>query len=274
MNYIGVDIGGSKTRVALGDQKGKILQKIEFLTPKDPKAFVRRISLEIRKLAPSNSLSIGIGVPGLVDRDRGRVIRCPNLPLWKNFSLSAEILQYFKKAKIGLENDADLAALAEAKKGVGKNKKAVLYVGLGTGIGIGVFSNGKIYHGLYGTEGGHIVIRPDGNKCGCGSKGCWEAYNSGKAILERLKKTKNEKKFWQEISKELALGFSILSVCFVPEVIVIGGGAAERADQFLTQSQQELKKIVKVVPCPKIKISKFKKVSPGLVGAVILANQR
>lgn len=273
MNNIGIDIGGTNTRIALGNQKGEIFKLIQFDTPQNPQEFLKTLNQKIAQLNPEDKkFSIGICAPGIIDSKTKTIIKSPNLYQWKNFPLG-KILARKYKVKTAIENDADLAALAEATLGKGKGKKTILYVGLGTGIGVGVVSNKKIYKGSFGMEGGHIILHPQGILCGCGAYGCFESYVSGRAIQQRFGKEAkflNDKKDWDKIAQELAWGLSTLTVCFTPNIIVLGGGVLEAKEKFWKPMQTNFKKLVRIVPQPQITESKFK-ISPGLIGALFIA---
>jgi glucokinase len=129
---------------------------------------------------------IGICCPGPLDPRTGIVINPPNLPCWRNFPLATKMAEAYH-LPVKLENDANAAALAEALWGAGRGYQNVFYATLGTGIGTGIVFGGKVYHGRTGAagEGGHVSIDYRGPLCGCGKRGCIEAFASGPAIVKR-----------------------------------------------------------------------------------------
>lgn len=187
--FIGVDIGGTKVAAGAVNSKGEIVAHAR-------KRMVARGSAEeglrvvfeaidalLRNPRARGASAIGISVPGWIDTARGILIGAANIPCWKNFPLAREIARrYGLRTRIG--NDANVAALAEAAWGAGAGYRNVFYVALGTGIGTGIVQSGRIYAGRTGSagEGGHTTIDFRGPLCGCGKRGCIEAYASGTAI--------------------------------------------------------------------------------------------
>jgi glucokinase len=116
------------------------------------------------------------------------VLNPPNLPCWRNFPL-ARAVEKTHRVPVRLDNDANAAALAEARWGAGRGYSAVFYATLGTGIGTGLILDGRIYHGRTGAavEGGHISLNPHGHRCGCGQRGCIEALAAGPAVARRAR---------------------------------------------------------------------------------------
>ena len=132
--------------------------------------------------------AIGLCSPGSVDSKTGTVLRTANLPCWRNFPLARRIEKHYH-LPTRLINDANAAALAEARWGAGKGQASVFYVSLGTGIGTALILAGRIHEGRTGGagEGGHVTINFRGPLCGCGKRGCVELYASGTAIAKRAR---------------------------------------------------------------------------------------
>jgi glucokinase len=127
---------------------------------------------------------IGVGVPGLIDSESGRLLESPNLPGWSDYDVKADIEQRLGTSVI-LENDANAAALGEKWLGAGRDFDSMCMYTLGTGVGGGLVLNGKIWRGWNGMAGelGHCNVEPGGHPCGCGSHGCLEQYASAKAVV-------------------------------------------------------------------------------------------
>jgi glucokinase len=126
---------------------------------------------------------VGIGVPGIIDIERGMLRESPNLPGWHNYPVQQEIERRLGTS-ITLENDANAAAFGEHWLGAGQMVDSLCLLTLGTGVGGGIVLENKIWHGMTGMAGeaGHINVEPDGHPCGCGSHGCIEQYASATAI--------------------------------------------------------------------------------------------
>jgi glucokinase len=182
---IGVDIGGTKVAAGVVDEEGVILTRLRHDTPAaDSAAVVEVIVALITELAAAHEIeAVGLGAPGFVDAGRSTVLFTPNL-LWRDEPLRERI-----EKRCGLpavvENDANSAAWAEARFGAGRGDPFVVLLTIGTGIGGGLVLDGELYRGRFGVaaEIGHLNVVPDGRPCGCGNRGCWEQYASGRALV-------------------------------------------------------------------------------------------
>ena len=196
---LGVDIGGTKVAAGLVDESGGILQQtrgpmVANGTASEGLAAVISAIAELgrnfdgRSGLPAAVGGIGLCAPGPLDPTRGVVINPPNLPCWRNYPLAEEVGKVFG-VTVKVDNDANAAALAEARWGAGRGYRNVFYATLGTGIGTGIVFDGRIYHGRTGAaaEGGHVSIDYRGPRCGCGKPGCIEVLASGPAIARRAR---------------------------------------------------------------------------------------
>ncbi len=196
MLFLGIDIGGTKTIVAIAKDDGTILVQERLHTPREqgPAKVLSVIEDALRSLInhqPStinHSVSaVGIGCGGPLDRKRGIILTAPNLPGWENLDLCAYFRNAFD-APVYLDNDVNLMALAEAREGAGRGVDYMAYFNLGTGIGGGIVIDGKLYRGCgNAAEFGHQIILPDGPTCTCGKHGCLESLCSGTSIARRAK---------------------------------------------------------------------------------------
>lgn len=188
---IGVDLGGTRLRVALADLSGTIVRRRTVLTLAEEgrNAVIRRIVAEVRAvLEPSplpELLRVAVAVPGPVDPWRGMVYRPPNLPGWGDLPLR-QILEEDLTVPVLLGNDANLGALAEYRYGAGQGCRHLVYVTVSTGVGGGVIDAGRLLLGTWGgaSEIGHMTIDLNGPRCSCGNFGCLEALASGTAIAQ------------------------------------------------------------------------------------------
>ena len=187
---IGVDLGGTNLRIAAvnanGDVLGKISTDAEVARGRD--YVLDEMCKNVRALAArfggdSRTVGIGIGVPGIINRQTGLVHESPNLPGWRDYPVRDEIERRLRTHVI-LENDANAAAFGEKWLGVASQVDDVCMLTLGTGVGGGLVLQGKIWHGMTGMAGelGHITVDPHGAKCGCGNQGCLEQYASATAV--------------------------------------------------------------------------------------------
>jgi glucokinase len=182
---IGVDIGGTKVAAGVVDEQGRIVATARHDTPShDPAKIEEIIADVVRELQATHDVeAVGIGAAGFVDASRSTVIFAPNLA-WRDEPLRKAI-----EARCGLpvvvENDANAAAWAEARFGAGRGEEYLVMLTLGTGLGGGLVIDGQLYRGRLGVaaELGHITVEPGGRRCGCGGRGCWERYASGRALV-------------------------------------------------------------------------------------------
>jgi glucokinase len=182
---IGVDIGGTKVAAGVVDAGGHILARVRRDTPAhDPDRVEDVIADCIRELATDHEVeTAGLGAAGFVDAARSTVLFAPNLA-WRNEPLRAAVEQR-TGLPVVVENDANAAAWGETRFGAGHGQPHTVTVTVGTGLGGGLVVGGQLIRGAFGAaaEVGHMNLVPDGRPCGCGNRGCWEQYASGRALV-------------------------------------------------------------------------------------------
>lgn len=190
--FAGIDIGGTTAKIGLVDKNGNIVVKTQAKTEKgshwqaimnayiDPIVQWKNEGKEI--------VGVGVGGPGAFDKNRRVLKTCVNIPSLKNEPIIEYIEQRLNVPAFG-DNDATCAAVGEHIFGTGKNFKNFIMLTIGTGIGGGIVLNDKIYRGRDGFAGelGHVVAVPGGHLCGCGNRGCIEAYSSATAIINEIR---------------------------------------------------------------------------------------
>jgi len=184
---VGVDLGGTNVRAAEVGKDGKVGFMEAEPVDHDPAwpAFGQLIAVVERLLARRTDppVGIGLGVTGPVDPVNGIIANPYSLPMsYQGFV--REVLEDRFGLPVGLENDADVAALAEARFGAGRDRQVLVCITVGTGIGVGVSVHGQLHRGAAGThpEAGHLAIDPSGPGCFCGARGCIESLASGTAV--------------------------------------------------------------------------------------------
>jgi len=192
--FVGIDLGGTNVKIGCFDGKLKLICKTSAATESNmgPDAVVDRIAEATEKLLADNGLSmeavesIGMGAPGPSILAEGIIIASPNMPSFKNVPLRKMVSERFGRPAV-LENDANAACWGEYVLGAGRDVQDMVFFTLGTGIGGGVIINGELVHGFAdnAAELGHIIIYPGGRSCGCGQKGCVEAYASANSTAIR-----------------------------------------------------------------------------------------
>lgn len=263
--YLGIDIGGTNIRLGIVDDKGKILCRKRFPTLKEQgkdKVIARLLKAiaDVNKNSKYPIRGIGIGCPGPLDSRKGIVLSPPNLPGWNKVPLKNIVQKRFKLPVI-LENDANCFALGEKWRGAAKGCKDIVCLTLGTGIGGAIILNGVLYTGKdgFGGELGHMSINFDGPKCGCGKRGCLEAYASATALVKRYKGKRDvtskeiyesalqgdgrAKKVLKETAFYLGVAISNFVNAFNPEIVVLGGGLAKAGDLIFPEIRRIVRKI-------------------------------
>lgn len=197
MVFLGIDIGGTKRVVVVGDHTGQPLVHIRrpMEDSGDWRADLDCLIEDARSLLADWEAKtgevlarVGASVPGPADAARGIVLNPPNLPSWHNAAIGAALQEAFG-VEVRIDNDANAAALAEHAHGAGQGVENLLYLTMSTGVGAGVIADGKLLTGAFGGAGeaGHIPVEFPGAACRCGLHGCLEAYVGGHAWRSRLR---------------------------------------------------------------------------------------
>ena len=220
---IGIDIGGTDTKIGLVDVHNKLLDSVCIPTKAERPAdeVIRTVAetalsiLDKNGIAMEQCVGVGIGVPGTVDRKKG-IVRYSNNIRWEDVPLVKEMSTYLP-IPVEIANDADCAALGETIAGAGKECSDVVMITLGTGVGGGVVLDGEIYEGrgIGGSELGHMVIVENGEPCTCGRRGCLEAYASATALKREAKRASKKELIPSEIfalAKQGAVSYTHLTL--------------------------------------------------------------
>jgi predicted NBD/HSP70 family sugar kinase len=244
--YLGVDIGGTKTLVAVLNNEGRIVESVKFPTPKVYSNFILELAHTIHHLEHKDFKAAGVAAPGRIDRKNGVVLELGNLA-WKNLPLQADC-EKIMHCPVVVENDANLAGLSEAM--LHKDVDKVLYVTVSTGIGTGYVYKQRLDPALLDGEGGHLLLPFKGKLTK------WEKFASGKAIYNHFGKKAadiHDEADWKHIVRNLSLGFFELIAVIQPDLIIIGGSIGTYYDRYGDLLEAELKKReVPVISIPKI----------------------
>lgn len=187
---IGIDVGGTGIQVGLVDKDLKIISENSIPTRTDLpfEEQVQQIASSVLSVISSAGLdpeaveSVGVGIPGIASAT-GEIIKCTNMG-WHHVPFGKVFNRFFNKP-VYVENDANVAALAESVIGVSAGTSSSVFITIGTGIGSGIIIDGKIWKGCHGIGGelGHVIFDLDGIPCSCGNHGCLERYCSATAII-------------------------------------------------------------------------------------------
>lgn len=259
MYRIGIDLGGTNTVAGLVDENGQILDRESRKTnlPTDLKRIVADIVALTHGLLARNGLSkeeiasVGVGVPCTANKKTGWMEDAHHLG-FAGGPLVAPLMEQLD-IPVFIENDANAAALGEWK-GCGYEADSFILVTLGTGIGGGILLGGRLITGVNHAAGelGHMTIAMDGEPCGCGRNGCFEAYGSASALIRHARDATGEDiteakevfaralageqvfvRVLDEYTTHVAVGLANLINIFGPEYICLGGGVSHAGDALL-----------------------------------------
>jgi predicted NBD/HSP70 family sugar kinase len=240
-----VDTGGTKTLVASFSEEGVLGEERRFPTPKDSAEYIkvlRRVLIEMYGTKPVEAIVVAI--PGTI-KD-GIAVWCENLK-WKNFDVAHGLKDVLGDVPILVENDANLAGLAEARE-LAPIPRSVLYVTVSTGIGTGIITEGHIDPGLRYSEGGRMPIEFQGKMTE------WEQFASGQAIYKKYglyARDIHKKSTWNEIADRISRGLLATIPIIQPDTIVIGGSIGTYFDKYATQLKDILyEKLPPHIPTP------------------------
>ena len=312
MRYcIGIDLGGTNIAVGLVDLDGKnILNKRSTKTraPRSAESIAEDMVGMIRDLCRQERIKlhqlewIGVATPGVV-KD-GIVISAPNLG-WRNVRLG-DILKAMTGRPTVVANDANCAAYAEAVWGSGVGSSSLVAITLGTGVGGGIIVGGRVWEGINGfaAEIGHMIIEANGRQCGCGKRGCFEAYCSATALVKEARRVMQlypESELWRLAEGDimrmngrfpfiaakngdvaarevvdsfidyLAIGVSNIINVFQPDVVCIGGGISGEGDSLLLPLRERVNHLSFGTDSSRtaVEIAKYRN-DAGIIGAALL----
>lgn len=318
-HYIGVDLGGTNLRAAFVEPETgtvRALTSIPTLAREGHDAVMERIAGLIESVIAAAGVDradiqgVGIGVPGVLDLDKGMVLFLPNLPgTWPNVPLRATVRQR-TGLPVYLLNDVRSITYGEWKFGAGRGAETMACFAIGTGIGGGLVVNGKLHLGIGGTGGelGHQTIDFNGPVCGCGNHGCVEAFASGpaiaamgaKAVMQGLTTSIGKlvdydlnkitpeiiaeaarqgdevaQRIYEEAGTYLGVAVGNVLVSVGPRKVVIGGGVAAAGDLLLDPIRRTVKERVTIMPAALVEIVPATLgANAGIIGVAIWAAQQ
>jgi glucokinase len=310
--FASVDLGGTKIACAMAGSDGEILcaERVHTGSHDGPQIVLERIAALIRDLsarAGEHPSAAGVGLPGLVDVQRGLTKFLPNLPTqWRDVPV-ADILSAHIGCPVFLLNDARMATLGEFTFGRGQPVDTMAFFTIGTGIGGGIVIDRKLRLGPLGAAGelGHQTVQPDGRLCGCGNRGCLETLASGPALVAegvRLMQTGLAPVLFEIVSGNIAaitprelglaaragdspvgdaihrvgnwLGIGIANVITIlhPELVVLGGSVAALEELLLEPVRAVVRDRVRMFPVEKVRIERSSlEDKAALMGGIALA---
>jgi glucokinase len=296
LTYAGVDLGGTNIAGGLAGADGRMAAEATVPTRSEqgPAAVLARIAELVRGLGAMPA-AVGVGLPGLIDHERGTTEFLPNMPTqWRQVPV-ARILRDALGCPVYLLNDARMATLGELRFGHGRGVRSMVLFTLGTGIGGGIVVDGQLR--LEGGEIGHQTVLPGGPRCGCGNHGCLEALASGPALaaeglrlvrsgqapgLAETGLTPREmaastepavREAIERAGRYLGIAAANLVTSLAPELIVFGGGVAA-IDLLLDTVRSEIRQRVRMFPVDRLRIERsLLGDKAGVWGGIALAMQ-
>lgn len=313
MYRIGIDVGGTGIKIGVVNENSEIIQTKSIPTRIDI-PFSEQISeisdciislLSEISLTVDDINTIGVGIPGIADSATGEIIKCTNMG-WNHVPFRDALYKHIQKP-IYIDNDANVAALAESVAGVSAGTSSSVFITIGTGIGSGIILNGHIWKGFHGIGGelGHVIMRIDGVPCTCGNNGCLERYCSATALIRMAREdidlhpesiistmTNHHpeninaqivinaakagdpyacsiyEQYTEYISQAVAGVVNLLD----PEVIVLGGGVSKAGDFLLEPIRQRFPAHVLFndQPLPSVELAVLG-ADAGIIGAAMLS---
>lgn len=272
-----LDVGGTKLLAAVSGSDGRLTNHVERPTPVDGDPVDAMVRI-LEEAAGGDALdAISMSVPGPFDRSTPAFLNPPgNSRIWHGINLRTSLGAHFSCA-VYAENDANCAALAEARLGAGRGHETVVYYTVSTGIGSGVVRSGNVVFGRHDTEGGHQVLWPrhlGGPPCDCGGSGCLETLASGRAIKRRFgcrAEDLDHSAAWDEIG--YWLGLAVVNAVSLLDcgVVVFGGGVTRSWARFEQSLRQTVTEHLHLQQPPEVRLAELG-IDRNLLGALMLAD--
>ena len=294
--HLGLDLGGTNIKGVVLDRSSvepTIVWdgRVETRAREGPHAVVERLGAlgEQAVRAAGPCASVGVGVPGLVDFERGIALFLPNLPGDCATEPLAAPLAKRLGAPTAVVNDARAFGLGEATLGAGRGAATVLFVTVGTGIGGAVVVDGRLHLGLAGAAGeiGHHTVVADGPECTCGNRGCVEEFASARAVTAETGKSVEDTvaaaragdagaaAAVERAARFLGIAIANAIVTIAPERVVIGGGIAQSGALLFDPLRDELRRRVRILPIEQIEVVPAEQeVFGGAIGAAVWGAER
>jgi glucokinase len=264
--YAGFDMGGTQLKYGLLDEKLNLVFKDKAPTPAKITDLIDLFGdlwADLKKRQKQQVKTAGFGIPGIFNLEEQRILQSPNYGGLDGFPLRPAIARVIG-APFWIDNDANMAAYGEFRCGAGKGVKDMILLTLGTGVGSGIIVGGELLHGScgYGAEMGHVVVNPEGEKCGCGARGCLETEAAAgpivrnyrqltgstepltaEAVAKRAKKGDvPAKRSFDRAAYYLGIGLGSAINTFNPRKIILGGGIMASANLILPGVRAEAAK--------------------------------
>ncbi len=259
--FLIIDIGGTNLKIFTARTDGEKIKTKKSVFSSREISTPDRLTSFFKKHIYQDIAAIVVGLPGEFDYKKGKIIVSPNLPRLNGFKLIDSIKKFFN-GPIFVENDVNLMGEGEIEKGYGKKFSNFILVAVGTGLGGAIIINGEVVKGAKGNAGeiGHILIQPDGELCGCGRRGCLEAYASGSGVSKTYNRLTGKEKIsaeaiaerarngekaaieaFETLGKYLGWGTANLVNTLEPQAVIFTGGLIHAWDLFYMKLKSAFK---------------------------------
>jgi glucokinase len=256
---VALDVGGTNLRGALVDARGRLSHRRSVRTRADAPAreVLNQMVEAVEALAGREHRIAGVAVAiaGFLDLKRTTVLHSPNFPAWRRVGLHAHLQRRFKPP-LRIENDANAALLGERWRGALAGIDDAMLITLGTGVGGALCCGGELRAGTHGGAGefGHLTVDPRGPRCGCGNRGCLEAWIGARGIERRTGKSLSRLnddagrgdpraiREFHDLGVRLGIALASLGFAFDPEVIALGGKVARAYRHFAPAARAEMRR--------------------------------
>ena len=264
--FAGFDLGGTQLKEGLLASDGRVLHKAVSPSPPAMPAFLELLASRwriLQGLSPEPIRAAGIGLPGIYDRERRRVLQSPNFPALDGFDLHPALGRVLS-APFDVDNDANLAAFGEWRLGAGRGADSLVLLTIGTGIGGAIIAGRSLWRGHRGYAGelGHLSVNPEGRLCPCGNRGCLETEVSAPAVVRHYRELGGAaealtaeavhrraadgedaaRRAFARAGRALGLGLGLLINILNPERIVLGGGVMSAGPFLLDPAIEEARR--------------------------------
>lgn len=292
---VGIDVGGTYTKIGLVAPNGDVVHSLQIPTDpsKGPAHFIRRAAAIVKAW---DFGSVGLGLAGGVDAKTGSLLFVPNLKGWTGFSFKKAFTKSFR-VPVVVDNDANAAVWGGYVVALKKKPRTVIGVTLGTGVGGGLIIDGRPYHGATGSAGelGHLTLELNGPRCHCGRRGCLEAYAGTYAIARLAREfmrrppspltpkavadaalagNSGARKVWDVVGTRLGQGLSNLILVLNPDAVLLLGGVARAGKLVLDPVRRVFAAQPFREPFKNLDLSAPVARDWGVVGAALLSRER
>lgn len=300
---LGIDVGGTNIKVGVTSLSGKILHRAAFETGpylQNRQHLIAALVGAVKKmmtrpgLSRKNCIGIGVGLPGLVDPQKGVVKFLPNIPGWRNVPLQS-ILEKELRVLTRIENDVNMITLGEWEFGAGQGYRNLICMTLGTGVGGGLILNNELYRGegFVAGELGHIPINEKGPACNCGGFACFEGAVGNRQLLRSIRSFFHKEltiqdmfryaqagdrralKFWEETARHIGNALTGVVNVLNPPLIIIGGGVSHNAKYLFPTIRRVILSRAMKVQAAMVRIVRARLGDDaGIIGAQVLVKEK